>query len=163
MSVATLRAKVPGISGTLTVNPEDPLRSTLTFEADTRSVTTGHQRQEEFMRGEHWLDAENHPTLTFRSTSVEPRGGSEFVVHGDLTLRGVTRSIEFPLTFNGVVADGWGLRTGFSSTFSLDRRDFGITWNREFDWGLMAGEQLEVMLDIELSHADESLALKPKA
>ena len=74
----------------------------------------------------------------------------------------MTRPVELPLSFNGVVSDTWGLRAGFSGAFSVDRRDFGITWNREFDWGPMAGEQLDVTLDLELSHADESLAQKPR-
>jgi polyisoprenoid-binding protein YceI len=115
------------------------------------------------MRGEHWLDAENHPTLTFRSTAVEPRDGTHYVVRGDLTLRGVTKPVEIPLEYQGVVSDPWGLRAGFTSHFTLHRRDFGITWSREFDWGPMAGDDLEVSLDIELGHADEALAQKPRS
>ncbi len=115
------------------------------------------------MRSEPWLDAENHPTATFRSTAIEPQDATHYVVRGDLTLRGVTRPIAIPLEFHGVIADSWGLRAGFTSRFTVDRRDFGITWNREFDWGVMAGEELEVSLDIELAYPDESLAQKPKA
>jgi polyisoprenoid-binding protein YceI len=163
MAVTSLRAKFPKLSGALEVDPGDPLRSTLTLEADTRAVTTGHPPQEDFMRSEHWLDAENHPTFTFRSTSVVPLDGTHYVVHGDLTLRGVTRPVEFPLEFHGVVSDPWGLRAGFTSRFTVDRRDFGITWNREFDWGQMAGNELEVSLDIELAHADEAQAQKPRS
>lgn len=162
MSVARLRAKFPKISGRLAVNPDDPLSSTFELEVDARSVTTGHPPQEDFMRSENWLDAENHPTVAFRSTSVEPEDGTHYVVHGDLTLRGTTHPIELPLEFHGVVADGWGLRAGFTSHFTVSRADYGITWNREFDWGPMAGEDLEVTLDIELAHADESLAQKPR-
>jgi len=163
MGVTNLRAKLPKISGKLEVDAADPLRSRFEFEADTRAVTTGHPPQEDFMRGEHWLDAENHPTLTFRSTAVEPRDGTHYVVRGDLTLRGVTKAIEIPLEFHGVVSDPWGLRAGFTSQVTLNRRDFGITWNREFDWGPMAGDDLEVSLDIELGHADEALAQKPRS
>jgi polyisoprenoid-binding protein YceI len=163
MGVANLRAKFPGVTGRLTVHPADPLRSTFELEADTRSVTTGHPPQEDFMRSENWLDAENHPTLTFRSTSVQPVDGTHYLVRGDLTLRGVTKPVEIPLEFHGVVSDTWGLRAGFTSRFTVNRRDFGITWNREFDWGPMAGDDLEVSLDVELRHADESLAQKPRS
>jgi polyisoprenoid-binding protein YceI len=162
MSVTQLRAKFPRIAGKLEVNREDPLQSTFEIEADTRAVTTGQPAQEDFMRSEPWLDAENHPSFTFRSTAIEPRGGSDYVVKGDLTLKGVTRSIQIPVEFHGVVADPWGLRAGFTSRFTLDRRDFGITWNREFDWGVMAGWELDVSLDVELSHPDENLAQRPK-
>jgi polyisoprenoid-binding protein YceI len=163
MGVANLRAKLPKIAGKLEVDPADPLRSTFEFEADTRAVTTGHPPQEDFMRSENWLDAENHPTLTFRSTSVEPGDGTHYVVRGDLTLRGVTKPVEIPLEYHGVVSDPWGLRAGFTSRFTVNRRDFGITWSREFDWGPMAGDDLEVSLDIELSHPDETLAQKPRS
>jgi polyisoprenoid-binding protein YceI len=163
MGVANLRAKFPKIAGKLEVDPADPLRSTFEFEADVRAVTTGHPPQEDFMRSENWLDAENHPTLTFRSTSIEPGDGAHYVVRGDLTLRGVTKPVEIPLEYHGVVSDPWGLRAGFTSRFTVNRRDFGITWNREFDWGPMAGYDLEVSLDIELSHPDESLAQKPRS
>lgn len=163
MGVANLRAKLPQLTGKLEVNADDPLRSTFELEADTRAVSTGHPRQEEFMRGEHWLDAENHPTLTFRSTSVEPQDGTHFLVRGDLTIRGVTKPVEIPLEYHGVVSDPWGLRAGFTGQVTVNRRDFGIDWNREFDWGHMAGDDLEVSLDIELGHADEALAQKPRS
>jgi polyisoprenoid-binding protein YceI len=161
MGVASLRAKFPKITGKLEVDPANPLRSTFELEADTRAVTTGHPPQEDFMRSENWLDAENHPTLSFRSTSVEPRDGTDYLVRGDLTFRGVTRPVEIPLEFHGVVSDPWGLRAGFTGRFTVNRRDFGIMWTRQFDWGQMAGDDLEVSLDIEVSHPDESLAQKP--
>ena len=163
MAVTQLRAKFPRISGKLEVNRDDPLQSTFELEADTRAVTTGQPAQEDFMRSEPWLDAENHPSFTFRSTAIAPRSGSSFAVAGDLTLKGVTRPVEIPIEFHGVVSDPWGLRAGFTSRFTIDRRDFGITWNREFDWGVMAGWELEVTLDIELSHPDETLAQRPRS
>ena len=163
MGVAKLRAKFPKIAGKLEVDHADPLRSSFELEADARSVTTGHPAQEDFMRSENWLDAENHSQLTFRSTSVEHEGGTLYLVHGDLTLRGETRPVEFPLEFHGVVSDSWGLRAGFTSRFTVNRRDFGINWSREFDWGPMAADDLEVSLDIEVAYADESAAQKPRS
>lgn len=159
-SVANLRAKFPKVTGALHVDAENPLRSSFEVEIDARSVTTGHPAQEDFMRSEHWLDAENHPAITFRSSAIEPTDGG-FLIKGDLTLKGVTREIEIPADFHGVVSDPWGLRAGFTSQFAVDRRDFGITWNRVFDWGVMAGDELEFALDIELAFPDESLAQKP--
>lgn len=161
MAMTRLRAKFPVVTGRLEVDANDPLRSSFSVEVDTRSVLTGHGRQEEFMRSEPWLDAERHPTFSFRSSAIEPASGSSLVVRGDLTLKGVTRPIAIPAEFHGVVADSWGLRTGLTSTFKVDRRDYGIDWNRLFDWGLMAGYEMEVTLDVELVYPDESLAQKP--
>jgi polyisoprenoid-binding protein YceI len=162
MSVASLRAKFPQVTGKLEVDAEDPLRSSFEVEVDTRSVTTGHPAQEDFMRSEPWLDAEHHPAFTFRSTAIVPREGG-FAIAGLLTLKGVTREVEIPADFHGVISDSWGLRAGFTSRFTVDRREFGITWNRVFDWGQMASDEMEISLDIELVYPDESLAQKPRA
>jgi len=161
-SVANLRAKFPQVTGGLQIDAENPLRSSFDAEIDARTVATGHPAQEDFMRSEPWLDAENHPTITFRSSAIEPTD-SGFLIKGDLTLKGVTREIEIPADFHGVVSDPWGLRAGFTSQFTVDRRDFGITWNRVFDWGVMAGDELTFTLDVELAYPDEALAQKPQA
>ena len=159
--LATLRAKFPKLSGALQVDPVNPLGSSFEVEIDARSVLTGHPAQEDFMRSEPWLDAENHPIIAFRSTSLQP-AAKGFLVTGDLTLKGVTREIQIPVDFHGVVSDPWGLRAGFTSEFRVDRRDFGITWNRVFDWGVMAGNELLFNLDVELAYPDESVAQKPQ-
>ena len=161
MSVTSLRAKFPRVSGKLEVQPDDPLRSSFEIEIDTRSVTTGHPAQEDFMRSEPWLDAEHYPFITFRSTSITP-SPEGFLIDGELTLKAVTRSIQIPAAFHGVVADPWGLRAGFTSLVTIDRRDFGINWNRFFDWGVMASEEMEISLDVELAYPDASLAQKPQ-
>jgi polyisoprenoid-binding protein YceI len=159
--VANLRAKFPKISGGLEVDPEDALRSTFQAEIEAGSVTTGHSRQEEFMRSEPWLDAEHHPLITFGGTGIRPRDGG-FSMKGELTLKGIAREVEIPFEFHGVVSDPWGLRAGITSEFAVDRRDFGITWDRIFDWGSMAGHELTVSLDIELVYPDETLAQAPQ-
>jgi polyisoprenoid-binding protein YceI len=74
----------------------------------------------------------------------------------------VTREIEIPLQFNGVVTDPWGLRAGFTSQFSVNRRNFGIVWDRVFDWGVMASHELTFTLDIELAYPEPSLAQAPR-
>lgn len=160
-NVANLRAKFPRLSGRLEVDSDDPLRSRLEVEIEAGSVLTGHPRQEEFMRSEPWLDTERFPLITFSGRRINPREDG-FTVKGDLAMKGVTRSIEIPFDFHGVVSDPWGLRAGFTSRFTVDRREFGITWDRVFDWGLMASHELTFDLDIELAHPDTELAQAPR-
>jgi polyisoprenoid-binding protein YceI len=160
-NVANLRAKLPQVKGRLEVDPQDLLSSRLEVEIDAASVLTGHPRQEEFMRSAPWLDVEHHPLITFAGQEIKPGDGG-FIVRGDLTLKGVTRAIEMPFDFRGVVSDPWGLRAGFTARFTVDRRDFGITWDRVFDWGLMASHELTFDLDIELAYPDASLAQMPE-
>ena len=160
-NVANLRAKLPRVTGSLELSPDDPLHSTFQVDIESASITTGHPRQEEFMRSEPWLDAERYPSITFSGREIEPREGG-YAIAGELTLKGVTRRVVLPLDFHGVISDPWGLRAGFTSQFIVDRRDFGITWDRIFDWGLMAGHDLTFTLDIELVYPDESLAQAPR-
>ena len=160
-NVANLRAKLPQVIDTLEIDPENPLRSKFIVEIEAFSITTGHPRQEEFMRSGPWLDAEHFPLITFKGSEISPREGGYTVV-GDLTLKGVSRRVEIPFDFHGVVSDPWGLRAGFASEFTIDRRDYGITWDRVFDWGLMAGHELTFSLQIELAYPDESLAQAPQ-
>ena len=160
-NVAHLRAKFPRLKGGLEVDPEDPLRSKFEAEIEAASVLTGHERQEEFMRSEAWLDAEHHPLIKFAGTGIEPRPGG-FTARGQLTLRGVTREVEIPFDFHGVIRDPWGLRAGLTGELRIDRRDHGIRWDRIFSWGLMAGHELTLSLDIELAHADPALAEAPE-
>ena len=160
-NVANLRAKLPRVTGTLEVDPENPLRSTVVVEIEAASITTGHPRQEEFMRSQPWLDAEHFPLITFAGGEITPREGG-YAIAGELTLKGVTRRLEIPFDFHGVVSDPWGLRAGFASEFTVDRREFGITWDRIFDWGLMASHEVTFSLEIELAYPDESLAQAPQ-
>jgi polyisoprenoid-binding protein YceI len=160
-NVANLTAKLPRVTGTLEVDPENPLRSTVAVEIESGSITTGHPRQEEFMRSQPWLDAEHFPLITFKGSEIAAREGGYAIV-GELTLKGTTRRLDIPFDFHGVVSDPWGLRAGFASEFTVDRREFGITWDRIFDWGLMAGHDLTFSLEIELAYPDASLAQVPQ-
>src|SRR5207247_3544286 len=125
-NVAKLRAKLPRLRGSLELNPDDPFQSVFQVEIESASIATGHPRQEEFMRSEPWLDAERHPLITFSGSMIEPRAAG-YTITGELSFRGVTRRLEIPFDFHGVVSDPWGLRAGFTSEFTVDRRDFGIT------------------------------------
>lgn len=160
-NVANLRAKFPRVSGSLELDAGDPFHSTVRVEIEAASVATGHPRQEEFMRSEPWLDTEHFPLITFNGKEIVPRGRG-YTIKGELTLKGVTRHLEIPFDFRGVVSDPWGLRAGFTSQFTVDRREFGITWNRVFDWGPMAGNDFTFALDIELAYPDEKLAQAPQ-
>ena len=160
-NVAHLRAKFPAVRGSLEVDAEDPMSSRFEVEIESASVLTGHERQEEFMRSEAWLDVEHHPLVIVKGTGIEPRSGG-FIARGELTLRGITKEVEIPFDFHPVVRDPWGLRAGLTGELQIDRRDFGISWDRIFSWGLMAEHELTLNLDIELVHPDPTLAEAPE-
>ena len=102
-NVANLRAKFPRVSGGFELDTGDPFDSAFQVEIEAASVTTGHPRQEEFMRSELWLDAERHPLITFTGTEIEPLR-RDYKIEGDLTLKGVTRRVEIPFDFAALSA-----------------------------------------------------------
>jgi polyisoprenoid-binding protein YceI len=134
MMVSKVRGRFGSVNGTITI-AEDPVRSTLEATADVSSVTTGDEKRDEHLRSSDFFDAAHHPTITLVSTSIDKRG-SGYVLHTELTIKGVTRPVDFELEFEGVSSDPWGgTRAGFSARTELNRRDWGLTWNVALETG----------------------------
>jgi polyisoprenoid-binding protein YceI len=151
--VSKVRGKFNGFSGTITVG-DDPLQSKVTAEIDATSVTTGDEARDNHLRSADFFEADKHPTWTYTSTSVTPKG-SDFVVQGDLTIHGVTKATELTLEFNGVGADPWGgTRAGFSATTEISRKDFGLEFNIPLEGGgVVVSDKIKVELEIEAALA----------
>ena len=98
-----------------------------------------------------FFDVANHPTITFKSTSVKAKGKDAYEVTGDLTMRGVTKPVTLPVTFLGEGKDPWGNeKMGFEITTTLNRKDYGIVWNRALDQGgVLVGDEVKVEISVE--------------
>ena len=114
------------------------------------SVESGNPTRDEHIRSAELFDVEVHPTATFRSTSVEWSGDSG-VVHGDLTIHGVTRNVPLDVTFEGQVSDPWGgQRAVFSARTKVNREDFGVTWNVALEaGGVLVSKEIRIELELE--------------
>ena len=114
------------------------------------SVDTNHDKRDAHLRNPDFLDVKQYPTMTYKMKSAKQQGDS-YTIIGDFTLRGVTREIILVSTFNGVTKDPWGgTRAGFSAEGKLNRKDFGMTWDKTLDnGGLIVGNEVQVRLDIE--------------
>ena len=114
------------------------------------SVDTNDEARDNHLRTNDFFDIENHPTMTFRTTSIEP-DGDDFKLNGDLTIRGVTKPVTFDLEVGGVGKDPWGnTKAGFSATTTINRKDFGIEWNAPLETGgVIVGDKVTIELDIE--------------
>lgn len=147
--VAKVRGRFGAVTGVITV-AEDALASSVTAQIDMASVDTGDTARDEHLRSADFFDVENHPSMTFTSTSVSGQG-ADYVVTGDLTIKGVTRPVTLDLEFDGVSGDPWGgTRAGFTATAEIDRRDWGLEWNVALDTGgVLVGEKVKLQLDIE--------------
>jgi polyisoprenoid-binding protein YceI len=131
------------------VTAENPLDSTVTAIIDTASVDTGNEQRDQDIRSERFMDAANHPQMTFRSTSVT-RDGDKYKVAGDLTIRGVTKPATLDVEVNGFGADPYGgTRAGFSATTEINRIDYGVNFNAPVPGGVMVSERIPIEIEGE--------------
>lgn len=147
--VSKVRGRFTKFSGTITV-AEDHLSSSVEASIEAGSITTNDDNRDNDLRSSAFLAVDEHPIWTFKSTSVTQKG-SDFVVTGDLTVRGVTRPVQLDLEFNGVSPDPWGgTRAGFTATTEIDRKDFGVETNIPLDGGgVVIGDRVQITMDIE--------------
>jgi polyisoprenoid-binding protein YceI len=151
MMVSKVRGRFDSFEGTITT-ATDPLASSVTASVDLGSVNTGNETRDNHIRSEDFFHTEKHPTMTFRSTGVRPDGG-EFLLDGDLTLRGVTRPVTFRLELNGFGPDPYGgTRAGFSATTEVNRNDWNVSYNGQIPGAgtaVVLSDKVTINLEIE--------------
>lgn len=150
MMVTKVRGSFDKATATITV-AEDPLASSVVATIQAGSITTAQPDRDNHLRSADFLDAENFPTLEFRSTGVKSAHGNEFVLTGDLTIRGATRPVELEVEFEGVNRTPYGQEVfGFSASTEIDREEFGLTWNVALETGgVMVGKKIKIEIEGE--------------
>jgi polyisoprenoid-binding protein YceI len=130
---------------------QDPANSSVEFTIQTASIDTGVERRDNHLRSADFFDAEKYPTITFQSSAVEKVSDTDYKVTGRLTMRGVTKVITLPVTYLGEMKDAFGhTRAGFTTETTLNRQDFGVSWNKELDGGgYMLGDDVDVSISFE--------------
>ena len=162
MMVSTVRGQFKRYRGTIQLDPTEFTRSTFEGEIDVASVETGNAQRDDHLRTGDFFDAPNHPKITFKSTRVEAKGDGEYVVQGDLTIRGVTKPVELEVEFHGTSKNPWGKTVaGLSARATINRKDFGVSYNAVLETGGVAvSEKVKIEIDAELVAAEvpESIA-----
>ena len=155
LMVSKVRGRFGSFSGEL-VTADDPLQSSVHASVDLASIDTGNADRDAHVRSADFFDVEQYPTLTYRSTGVRVVGdgqdGDRFVVDGDLTLHGVTKSVPLALEVNGFQAETpfGDTRAGFSATAEINRSDFGIEFNAPLEGGgVVLANKIQIALEIE--------------
>ena len=135
MGIVNVKGFFGDFEGTLEAGEDGALRAH--GKVDVASVHTRSEKRDEHLRANDFFDVENHPQATFESTRIESRGGGRYHVLGDLTIKGVTRQVEFEAEIAGTVEDPWGgERVGVSATGTIDRRDFDLNWDQATPGGI---------------------------
>jgi polyisoprenoid-binding protein YceI len=120
-------------------------------DIDTSSVNTNEPKRDTHLKTADFFDVEKFPSMTFKSTGVKNLKGSQFQLVGDLTLHGITKPVTLDVEMGGVTQDPWGgTRSGFSAKGMLNRKDYGMVWNKALDnGGFLVGDEVEIDIEVE--------------
>ena len=148
--IATVRGHFNVISGTLHIDEQNPANSAVDAQADAASIDTRDERRDGHLKSPDFFDVANFPTITFKSTSVEPTGDGEYNVTGNLTMHGVTKPVVFKAEYSGQMKDAFGnLRAGLSARAKINREDWGLTWNAALEaGGVLVSKDVNIEIDL---------------
>ncbi len=149
MMVSKVRGRFTTFSGQI-VTAEDPTKSSATAEIDLSSINTGQDQRDDHIRSADFFEVEKYPTMTYQSTGVRVEDG-EYILDGDLTLKGVTKSVPLKVEVNGFGPDAYGgTRAGFTATGEINRRDFNVNFSAPMqNGGVVVADKIQLHLEIE--------------
>ncbi len=153
LMISTVRGAFHGVNGNVVWDDTDPSKSSVNVTIDATTVDTQEAGRDKDLKSPNFFDVEKFPTITFKSTKVEQAGPGKLKVTGDLTIHGVTKQVVLEATAPKTpIKDVWGLtRTAASGSTQVNRKDFGLTWNKNLDGGgVMIGDDVDITLDVEM-------------
>lgn len=159
MMVTYGRGHFKNVRGSVVFDPANPFKAAVEVTIDATGLWTGEPDRDAHLRSADFLDVANYPTITLKGDRVDVVGENEATVSGDLTIRGITRSVSLHVRYLGQWQTPWwedGVdkgpkpRAGFTATTTIDRHDFGVSWNAPLDrGGLVVGNIVEITIDAE--------------
>jgi polyisoprenoid-binding protein YceI len=163
MMVTHVRGAFKNVHGTLDFDPENPRLSSVEVTIDATGIWTGEPQRDAHLRSPDFLDVENYPQIIFKGDQVERIGDHDYIVTGELTIRGVTQSVSLSVSYLGQWQTPWWeeengesvdkgpkLRAGFLATTEINRHDFGVSWNDMMDkGGVVVGDTVSIVIDVE--------------
>lgn len=151
LGISTVTGRFDKFSGAFAFDPKNIQASKVTATVEATSIDTDVAKRDEHLRSADFFDVEKFPQITFVSKEIRDAQGGKFKVAGDLTIHGVTKPVTLDVELVGTVKDPWGNeRAGFSATATINRKDFGLTWNKALETGgLLVGEEVWISLEIE--------------
>ena len=153
LMVSNVKGEFKKFSGALTIDDADITRSKVDVTIDATSIDTGNAKRDEHLRSPDFLDVAKNPTLKFVSTKVAKTGDGTLKVTGTLMLHGVSREVVLDVEGpTSAIKDPWGnTKRGASATTKINRKDFGLTWNKALETGgVVVGDEVAITLEVEL-------------
>lgn len=151
MMFTTVRGRFGQFEGTIRTPSTKPSDASVEVVMQAASLDTRTEQRDAHLRSADFLDVEQFPTVTFKSTKIEGTR-EQFTITGDLTIRGVTKPVTLDVTYEGAGTDPWGgQRMGFSATGKIDRREFGLTWNQALEaGGVLVSNEIKLQIDAQV-------------
>lgn len=152
LMISTVRGRFAGVSGTIQFAEGDYSTAVAEVTIDASTIDTREEKRDAHLRSADFFDVEQFPALTFKSRRVQNVKADAFELVGDLTIRDVTREAVLDVAFEGTQKDPWGnTKSAFSATTTINRKDFGLTWNAGLETGgVLVGEDVKITLDVQL-------------
>jgi polyisoprenoid-binding protein YceI len=156
--MSRVRGQFNDYAGTITVDPAKPESAIVEFTLKAASIDTANDNRDKDLRGPNFFDVEKFPEITFKSTKVKATGKDKYDVAGTLTIHGVAKEVTLPVQFLGFGKDPWGNeKAGFAIDTTLNRKDFGIVWNKALDnGGVLLGDEVWVSINLEAAKKKEA-------
>ncbi len=157
MVISKIRGEFEQFESWLETDGEEIEGGEAFFSAVSSTINTGNKMRDDHLRSGEFFKSEEFPNLTFKSTSIEKKNDEDYVLKGNMTMRGVTKPLELDVEFGGVITDPYGLRrAGFSITGQLNRKDYGMTYNDLIETGgAVAGDKIKLDLHVEFTYKPE--------
>ena len=148
--MANFTGRFTDFDAQINLNRDNPSASSVAFDIKAASIDTDNENRDKHLRSADFFDVEKYPLISFRSTAIKASGKKDvYDVTGDLTMHGVTKRITIPVEVLGSVKTPNGEKAGFETQFTINRKDYGIVWNRVMDSGAVLGEDVKVTINIE--------------
>jgi polyisoprenoid-binding protein YceI len=150
--ISTVTGSFKTFEGTAETDGDDLTTADIKFSADIASIDTNQAQRDEHLRSAEFFDAENHPKLTFTSSSLEKTGDETYKLKGDLTIKGVTKPVVLDAEYGGAMTDFYGQnKAGFEITGKINRKDFGLSWSATTEaGGVVVGDEIKLAINIQL-------------
>ena len=155
--VTNVRGRFTDFAGTVVADPAKPEAATVEFTVKAASIDTAQIKRDTHLRSADFFDAEKFPEISFKSTKMKATGKDKYDVTGNLTMHGVTKPVTLRVTNLGTAGAGKDAKFGFEAATTLNRKDFGIVWNKALDnGGYMLGDDVIVTINLEAGHKKEA-------
>jgi polyisoprenoid-binding protein YceI len=151
MMISNVSGQFTSFEGSAQTDGDDVSTAKTTFSIEVNSITTNNEQRDGHLKSPDFFDAENHPKLTFESTSMEKTGDQDYKLHGNLTMRGVSKPVTFNAEYGGIILDPWGnTRIGFTVTGKVNRKDYGLNWSAVTEaGGIVVSDEVKFEAHVE--------------